>query len=288
MTIIHQNFYLKKFSPFTEEADLPHLISLRRLSSGSADSTFMHAHSLLELFYFYEGVARIETPFKIYDIQPYNLVVLNANTLHRQYSLPEDPPASSFNCYINDVHLAPLASNTISSSPIEIRKFDSNDNFIFSALQKIIDELSDRKIGYIRKANCIFQTLFVDILRLLHNRVLNERTSPEISDFIVDCKIYLDKNYLEYITLEDLSKRFYVSKEYLCKKFSQAYHVSPIQYLMHVRIEQAKILLETTNHPITDIAIMAGISNPAYFSELFKKIMNISPSEYRKFFRTKF
>ena len=59
-----------------------------------------------------------------------------------------------------------------------------------------------------------------------------------------------------------------------------------MQYLSHVRIEQAKFLLETTNRSISDIAISSGISNPSYFSELFKKIVGKTPKNYIKSIKT--
>ena len=58
--------------------------------------------------------------------------------------------------------------------------------------------------------------------------------------------------------------------------------VSPFQYLINIRIAHAKHLLSTSDMPIAQIATECGYDDPVYFSQVFKRITEFSPKEYRK------
>ena len=57
--------------------------------------------------------------------------------------------------------------------------------------------------------------------------------------------------------------------------------VTPMQYILQLRLSTAKNLLETSNKNITEIADAIGYDNPLYFSRLFTKYIGVSPKEYR-------
>ena len=54
------------------------------------------------------------------------------------------------------------------------------------------------------------------------------------------------------------------------------------EYLMHVRLEQAKRLLEGSDIRIADVAAQVGYADQFYFSRLFKRATGITPSDYRR------
>ena len=57
--------------------------------------------------------------------------------------------------------------------------------------------------------------------------------------------------------------------------------MTPLQYILSLRISNAQSLLETTKYNVTEIASIVGYENPLYFSRIFKKQVGLSPSEYR-------
>ncbi len=93
---------------------------------------------------------------------------------------------------------------------------------------------------------------------------------------------FIKENYMKEVSLDDIVRNSLLSKSELCKLFKKYVNESPIQYLMKHRIATACNLLSTTNKQITDIAKNVGIGDPNYFAISFRKIMGISPSEYRK------
>lgn len=97
-----------------------------------------------------------------------------------------------------------------------------------------------------------------------------------------DVKEYLDAHYRKKIILDDLAKLFFIDKYYLAKLFKEQFGISIIQYLMQVRITNAKRLLRFTDFPVEKIGLECGIDDSNYFARAFRKVEGCSPTEYRK------
>ena len=82
--------------------------------------------------------------------------------------------------------------------------------------------------------------------------------------------------------LNDIANSVYLSPSHFARVFKKFYQVSPIQFLLSVRIKKAKELLENTEIKISDISYDVGFSAQQRFNDIFKKHENMSPSEYRK------
>ena len=95
-------------------------------------------------------------------------------------------------------------------------------------------------------------------------------------------RVYLEDNYSSKVSLDTLSSLFYIDKFYLCSQFKEQYGVSVMDYLISVRITEAKKLIRFTDKTMDEIADAVGINGAAYFSRLFKKVEGVSPSEFRK------
>ncbi len=93
---------------------------------------------------------------------------------------------------------------------------------------------------------------------------------------------YLNENYNKKITLDMLSKKFFVSKPSLCKKFKRDTGFGIIDYLLQTRLAKAKSMLAFSDTKIGEIAYLCGFSSPMYFYCIFKQQVKQSPSEYRK------
>lgn len=93
---------------------------------------------------------------------------------------------------------------------------------------------------------------------------------------------YLDTNYRERITLDDLSRIHFIDKYYLAKSFRAEYGQTITAYINNLRITKAKQLLRFTNKTVEEIGEEVGIDNPAYFSRVFKEIEGTGPKKYRE------
>lgn len=93
---------------------------------------------------------------------------------------------------------------------------------------------------------------------------------------------YFYENYNKNICIEEYAASRNMSTCWFIRTFKQYSGLTPLNYLLSVRISNAQNLLENTNYNITEIASIVGYENPLYFSRLFKKQTGLSPSEYRK------
>ena len=73
-----------------------------------------------------------------------------------------------------------------------------------------------------------------------------------------------------------------MNKYYLVHAFKEYKGMSPINYLIDRRIQEAQYLLETSNYSIAKIAQAVGFSSQSYFSQVFRKEKGVSPNQYRK------
>jgi AraC family transcriptional regulator of arabinose operon len=72
-----------------------------------------------------------------------------------------------------------------------------------------------------------------------------------------------------------------LSVSHFCNSFKRITGFAPVEYLLHIRIQRACVLLDTTDEPIKHIASEVGFSDPLYFSRVFTKVHGMSPSAYR-------
>lgn len=95
---------------------------------------------------------------------------------------------------------------------------------------------------------------------------------------------FLEKHYMENITLDDLCKLTGLSKYYLLRSFTKQKGISPYSYLETIRIDNAKKMLERGISPI-DVALQTGFSDQSHFSNFFKKFIGLTPKQYMNIFK---
>ncbi len=103
-----------------------------------------------------------------------------------------------------------------------------------------------------------------------------------IPDVIVGIQNYLDNNYFDEISLDDLSRKFGISKFHMSREFKRYIGKSPNDYLIDRRLDRAKELLSDSNRTVAEIGQLVGIPNPNHFLYLFKNREGLTPSAFRK------
>lgn len=92
---------------------------------------------------------------------------------------------------------------------------------------------------------------------------------------------YIETHYMEDICLQDVAVQFRYSDAYFCRFFKQNFDKNFIVYLSELRIEKAKELLADVTVNIKDIGQEVGYRDSSYFTKVFKRIVGVTPSEYR-------
>lgn len=154
-----------------------------------------------------------------------------------------------------------------------------------ACFRKMRDELVACRWGYEEMLTYIFR----ELLMTMHRRM--EETIPELSGFpfqeMMLAKDYFTEHYNEELNIEEYARSRHVSVSWFHKTFKLAFGITPMRYVLSIRIHNAQALLETTDYSVSDIASMVGYENAFYFSRLFKQRRGISPAAYRKAFREK-
>lgn len=151
---------------------------------------------------------------------------------------------------ISTVHLQNLYNTNLDKIELS-NDFNELYNLIFNMIVDYCDTISDHKLKYY---------------------------SPLVKKAINHINLNLNND----LCVKDLADLFYVSPTYLARLFKKEVNSSIVEYINTQRIKQSTCLLKDSNLPIHQISQMVGISDYNYFSRLFKKYMNKTPSQYRK------
>ena len=97
-----------------------------------------------------------------------------------------------------------------------------------------------------------------------------------------DIAEYIDTHYAQKVTLEDIAGALGYNKNYLCTTFKSETSMTIMDYLRRVRIERTCELIEMSDYTFSQICFMVGFKSIHHFNRIFKGIMEITPTEYKK------
>lgn len=138
--------------------------------------------------------------------------------------------------------------------------------------------------------NLIKEELFIFIIEQLireYSNIISEENKKEANNEIKTACDYLENNYMENVTLNQLSNLTGLSKYYLLHSFTKQKGISPYNYLQTIRISKAKKLLEEGVSPI-EVAFKTGFTDQSHFTNFFKKLIGLTPKQYMNIFTNRY
>lgn len=121
-----------------------------------------------------------------------------------------------------------------------------------------------------------------ELLVLIMEHSWNPEEQVHYRSDILAIKDYLDQNFRERITLDELEARFYLNKYHISKTFKEQFGSNISTYILNLRITRAKQLLRFSEKTVEEIADEVGMGTAAYFSQRFKEVEGVSPTKYRE------
>lgn len=151
-------------------------------------------------------------------------------------------------------------------------------NHVNGMIHDLTWETETRHPGYRVMAKGLFMQMAVYL-----SRCYSEEPTEESLDLlrIGDAIAHIEAHYTEKISLNELAAKSHLSDRHFLRVFHACIGRSPIDHLMHVRIQKAAELLKLTERTITDIAYDCGFSDSNYFTRCFRKSMGRTPKQYR-------
>lgn len=107
-------------------------------------------------------------------------------------------------------------------------------------------------------------------------------TNVKHVDIIYKAINFIKKNYMNKLTLEEVSSHVYLSPSYFSKIFKEEMKYNFNTYLNHIRIEVSKKLLADDKVLLVDVSTLVGYEDQSYFSKVFKKMTGVSPGKFRE------
>lgn len=160
---------------------------------------------------------------------------------------------------------------------------------IFELYQNEINQYTSAanlKHEFIYRINMAFsfdriQVTFIETITDILTNVSNI-IQKQYSKAIVNAILYIEKNYAKEISLNVIAKASGLTPTYFSALFKKETGETLSNYIIRYRLDIAKHLLRETGLSISEIASSVGYPDIKYFSRLFKKYMNITPTEFRK------
>ncbi|MEK5584866.1 AraC family transcriptional regulator [Paenibacillus sp. FSL P2-0536] len=127
------------------------------------------------------------------------------------------------------------------------------------------------------------QLLFQEVIQQLSASLSHERPSPS-KTCAEQAASYLRSHFREHITAQQLGESLSFHPVYIARCMKKEYGCAPMEYLLHYRIQQSKLLLMQTSYTIARIAEEVGFNQAPYFSSSFIRIEGTTPREFRQRF----
>ena len=229
------------------------------------------------------GELKIETASRFYYMEENDLLIINHN---QQYQVQGNEQNKVMTLSISDSfmdhHYADYPNQRFECYSREI---DLGREEMILALRKL---LANVMISYYRQDECYqieVKSYICQMLLILIRNFKEEGSVIQTIDTedrrllqIID---YMERNYDQMITLEEVAKKYFLSTSYLSRYFKQKMGMGFSRYLMNIRLKHSmKDLLYTTDS-ISQIAMNNGFPNTKSFSTYFKEVYGMTPHVYR-------
>ncbi|MDW7692866.1 AraC family transcriptional regulator [Flammeovirgaceae bacterium SG7u.111] len=159
-----------------------------------------------------------------------------------------------------------------------------NSPTIANTLSRLIQLFTENRYAKDVLAMHITQELVIQLLQTKARYLLIDKPSTALKNnhrlaYVVD---YIRQNLTSQLRIEDLAEKACLSRPQFFRVFHREFGISPIVFINQERLKLAKTLMRNPKKSIGDICYLTGFNNLNYFSRFFKKMENMSPSEFRK------
>lgn len=225
-----------------------------------------------EMIYVYEGTLDLHISSGIHSIQSHDLIIFRSEKA--------------------DIHVHDGCSYLTAIFEINQRKTLHILNRTFHStsemqqvLWKLLIESSENSYYTHTLMVCYLQEVLLLLMQFYetmnHKTLMSDNKSAQ-NDLLSEILAYMNKRITEPLTIEDICHEFFISRSSLQALFKTHLNTSPKNYLLNIKLQKSKELIRENQYTISEIAYQLGFSSIHYFSRLFKKYFNTTPSAYAR------
>ena len=258
-----------------------------------------HWHEEYEILYIRRGNALLRIGDHTYTAAEGDFFFINGGELHSAFS--ENPGGCCYDAVVFSLSFLNSSSNDACQqryiSRFMLKQYQlphrlEDGNALKVQLQALIgillDKLEKKNPGY----ELFLKGILLMILSLLAEESLLTEKQPARGDLAGTYKKghtekmkkvldYISENYMQRIQLDELAALADMNRYNFCRFFKKHTDMTPVEYLNLHRVNEAFRLLQSADCTVTDAALQAGFESMSYFSRMFKRFKNVSPSQVR-------
>ena len=278
----------KYFSKLKEEKIL--------MTTCSDPTTAFHDHDFLELTYVLQGQAAHQMEEQRSVIGQGDYFIVDYGVRHK-YEQIGSTPFTVVNCLflprlidetlshchrfedLADNYLIKFDYRNLSDRPTG-RIYHDEDGRIGKLINRLSKEYNEKPPGYREMMRCQLIEILIETMRQVH-RPEKAPSGSDLVQFITD-KVH--KNFMDKLSLAEISKTCCYSLAYVRKRFKEEKGMTFQAYLQAVRVQEACRLLANTGKKVGEISALVGYTDIKFFNRVFKAQMGMTPREFKKIY----
>lgn len=270
----------------------PFLVSYQKLSEYESGSFMWHWHPEIEITYVQKGTMCYKVNHMVYHLKEGDIVFNNSGALHSgtmenqkdcaYIPVTFDPRLiyGFFQSTINSKYVDPVIQDSMLPA-ICIDQSESWHKPFREYLLRIIDLDEKKPDFYELDITICLQSMWRLLLEHITYEPQASRENSLEYDRIKKILSYIEENYQNKITLNDIAGHIHLCESECTRLFKRHMNTTLFAFLQEYRIERSLEFLQD-DQPVSAVADKAGFSDPNYYSKVFAKIKGCSPREYRK------
>lgn len=226
------------------------------------------------LIYTYSGEGYVEYEGKTYHLKTGDGIVIDCRKLH----LYKTEGSGWEHCLLHFNGKRAEHIYSLFSESNDVSFHETPNSLFHSALEELINTYAALLPYWEIQISVQLESLLVKLMTNTKSYQATVHSLPESLTYLVH---YMEANYEKPLSVEYLAEFSGFSKFYLSRLFKKYLGMTTNEYLILLRINEAKRLLKNTDIPANKIGQMVGIEDENYFYRLFKKKTGISPNQFR-------
>ena len=269
----------------------PFLVSYQKLSEYESGSFMWHWHPEIEITYVQKGTMCYKVNHMVYHLKEGDIVfnnsgVLHSGTMENQKDCAYIPVTFDsrliygfFQSTVNSKYVDPVIQDSMLPA-ICIDQSEPWHKPFREYLLRIIDLDEKKPDFYELDITICLQSMWRLLLEHITYEPQASRENSLEYDRIKKILSYIEENYQNKITLNDIAGHIHLCESECTRLFKRHMNTTLFAFLQEYRIERSLEFLQD-DRPVSAVADKAGFSDPNYYSKVFAKIKGCSPREYR-------